>query len=230
MALEAVCPSPANGRVAHDLSDLGQLQRRLPHSLSIPTEQAGQGFLLSHRADPARNALAAGLVTEKGRDSQQDFTQIHAVVKGHHHGRTEGGADRAGALEGHGGIQFPGRKEGAGRTSDQDTLQPAAPPHSARQFQQVCQSGAEGNFVDSRPADMAGETEKLGSCRPRSSDCGKGAASPQDDSRNVYQGLDVVDQSGTTEKAHLGGKGWLVPGFSPEASIELNRAVSSPQM
>src|SRR5947199_120190 len=56
-------------------------------------------LLLAHRADPARNALPAGLVTEELGDAQHRVDEVGALVVDDHDARAERRTRRARVLE-----------------------------------------------------------------------------------------------------------------------------------
>src|SRR2546421_11595915 len=70
---------PADRGVAHRLRDLSEQRDVLavPRLRKHPLED----LLLPLRADPARHALAARLVLEKGRDAQKDRAEVGGIVE-----------------------------------------------------------------------------------------------------------------------------------------------------
>ena len=123
-AFHAVCPRPQieASRIAWPTSRSSAMS---PAAAGAgPLDDPVQRLLLPYGADPARHALAAGLVAEELRDAQQDAgaaarvsskastTPEPSVVPG-----------LPGALEGERDVQLVGAYETAGRAAEQDRPQ-----------------------------------------------------------------------------------------------------------
>ena len=86
-------------------------------------------LLLADRADPARHALAAGLVAEELGDPAQQGGHGHRVVKNEHDAGAEGRPRCAHSLEGQRHVERAGADEHAGRAAEQHRLERPAAGH-----------------------------------------------------------------------------------------------------
>ena len=110
----------ANGRVAHGLSHFSQGDDLLGYGTQrAALNQALDRLLLANCADPARNALTAAFLPEKGRDPQKNQLEADRVVKQHDDSGTQSRADGACALERERSVEFPRGNKGAGRAAQQ---------------------------------------------------------------------------------------------------------------
>src|ERR1700719_4537432 len=112
-------------------------------------------LVLTNDADPARNTLTAGLVTEESRDSQKDLLEVNAVVKQHDDAGAERRTHRAGSLECKRHVEFRGRNENARRPAQQHGLETPVASHTARKLDHLAQSGTERYLVHARANHMA---------------------------------------------------------------------------
>src|SRR5216683_50728 len=104
----------ANGRVAHGLSHLSQVDDLVGYGSQRPAlNQAFDRLLLANRADPAGNALTAAFIAEKGRDPEKDLFEVDRVVEQHDDPGTERCADGARAFKCERGVEFSGGNESA---------------------------------------------------------------------------------------------------------------------
>ena len=120
----------------------------------------------------------------------------------------------------------------AGGAAEQDRLQrPAARARRRPASMQLAQRDPNGDFVEARPRDLArtGRTARVPVDAPVPTR-GPGRAALEHDVEHVDQRLDVVDDRRLAEQADLHRERRLVRGSPRLPSIELNSAVSSPQM
>ena len=133
----------ADRRVAHHLRQVGEQ----PALCAAAGRQPLQRFLLAHRTDPARYALAARLVPEELRDAARDVDEVGTGRERHHHAGAERGAGGARVLEGQRQVEMLRPDEAAGGAAEQDGARLAA-GGAAGQRQQFAQRGAECHLVD----------------------------------------------------------------------------------
>src|ERR1700693_762848 len=135
----------ADRRVAHRLRDVAE--QRDVRILAIRRQQPVQDLLLPHRADPARHALAAGLVAEEPCDAKQDLLHVGRVVEHDDRTRAKRGSDRTRSFEAQLDVKLLLGHERTGRSSEEHRLQASAFAQAAGKVDQCTQGGAHRDLV-----------------------------------------------------------------------------------
>ena len=184
----------------------------------LSRDETGQRLLLAHRADPARDALAARLVAEERGDAHQEPRQVDGLVEHEHDPRAERRPGRARALERQRHVEVV-RARGSLRPHRR-----AAPPGApARRGRRRRGRARRASVAPKRTSYVPGrstcpETQRsfvpVEPSVPVPANDGPGA---EDDVEHVDERLDVVDDGRLAEEADLDRERRLVARLAPLA-------------
>src|SRR5579872_3566952 len=224
-------PEAADRRVAHDLSDLCEEIAFLRRGTKrTPAPQAVQQLLLPHGAHPARHALAARFVAEERGDAHEDPAEIRRFVQDHDDAGTERGADGPCALEGQRHADLCGREERAGGAAEENGLQTLAATHAAGEREQLGQHRAQGDLVQARRAMWPHRQKSFVPVEPGVPTEAKASPPLATISITFASVSTLFTMVGLPKRPLRTGNGGLLRGSPRRPSIELNSAVSSPQI
>src|ERR671922_369433 len=170
-----------------------------------------QCLLLTDRSHPARHALSARLVSEERGDPKHDVREVHGVVEQHDDAGTERRAGGLRVLEGAPQPEVSGTDERPRRAAEEHGLQLPAAANAAREVDEVAESGAVLDLVQTRRLDTTRQAEQARSRRVGRAELGVLEPSHGQDLEDVDERLDVVDPGRLAEQAHLHGERRLVP-------------------
>ena len=173
-------------------------------------DEARERLLLAHRADAARDALAARLVAEEGGDPLEEPRQVDGVVEDEDDARAERRSGRAGALERERHVEVVGAEEAAGGPAHQHRLQRPPARDAAGEIEHLAQRRPEAHLVRARARDVAREAEELRPGRALGADLRERRAGAEHDVEHVDERLDVVHDGRLSEEADLDGERRLV--------------------
>ena len=217
-ALYAVCPRPQMDAsfMANPISSSNATSPLVPpvglddqircSASSWRTVPTRQGTHWPHDSSRKKAAIRSRIAVE-----------IHRLVEHHDHARAQCRLGRPDALEGQRHVDLVGPDEHARRAAEQDRLKRPARRQPAGHVDHLPQGGAERHLVHTGPLHAAREAEESRSRRSLGADPGVLRAAETEDLEDVDQRLDVVDEGGLPEDAHLHRERRLVARLAAEA-------------
>ena len=229
-------PAPArpSGRARRSTrhASPGTMSRRRasssPASETAAGRQPRERLLLTNRPDPARDALAAGLVAEEPRDRRNRPTMsgVSSNTMTTPEPRVASPARVASNVRG--ASSGPDRRTYPPRPRGEPPGSPR-PRDPARQVERLPHRRPERDLVDAGSPTWPQRQNSLGPVDPSVPVAGR-TPPPSSIIAARWQRLDVVDDRRLAEQPDLTGNGGLFRGSPRLPSMDSNSAVSSPQM